>query len=75
MQATKHKPDVIVLDHSMPVMNGLQAAPELRRILPNTPIILFTLYVDHISAQDAMAAGISCVVAKSDLDTLINEVH
>ena len=42
-------PDVIVLDLSMPLMNGLSAASELRKIFPDTPIILFTLYGSEVS--------------------------
>ncbi len=47
--AKQLKPDVISLDLSMPIMNGLEAASELRRIFPNTPIILLTLYADALS--------------------------
>jgi CheY-like chemotaxis protein len=74
-QAAKYKPDLIILDVSMPVMNGLQAAPELRRILPDTPIILFTQYADNILKRDAMAAGVSSVVPKSDLEALLSEAQ
>jgi two-component system autoinducer 1 sensor kinase/phosphatase LuxN len=45
--AKQNKPDVIVLDLSMPVMNGLQSAPELRKVLPQTPIILL-LYTGRV---------------------------
>jgi CheY-like chemotaxis protein len=71
VQAEKHKPDLIILDHSMPVMGGLETAPTLRRILPTTAIILFTLYADSVLPGDAAASGISTVVAKGDLDTLM----
>jgi len=37
--AKKHRPDLIILDLSMPIMNGLDAARELKRILPQIPII------------------------------------
>jgi CheY-like chemotaxis protein len=40
--ALQHRPDLIILDMSMPVMNGLQAARELKRLMPKVPIILFT---------------------------------
>jgi CheY-like chemotaxis protein len=73
--AMEHRPDLIILDHAMPVMNGLEAAPQLRRLLPDSPIILFTLYMDHVPPNEAMAAGITSVVAKSDLDMLIREAR
>ena len=70
-RARKFAPDLIVLDQSMPVMDGLQAAPELRRLLPATPIVLFTLYGDQVSREHVASAGISSVVSKPDIDTLI----
>jgi DNA-binding NarL/FixJ family response regulator len=36
------KPDVVVLDLSMPLMNGLEAARELKRLLPSLPLVMFT---------------------------------
>lgn len=57
--AEQFQPDLIVLDLSMPVMNGLQAAPELRKILPKVPIILFTLYGQGLSRSVVSKAGIT----------------
>jgi two-component system chemotaxis response regulator CheB len=37
--------DVILLDIEMPEMNGLEAIPEIRKILPKVPIIMFSTYV------------------------------
>jgi len=51
--AKQCKPDVIILDLSMPVMDGLQSAPELRRFLPKTPIILFTSYAQGLLQTEA----------------------
>jgi len=74
--AQQAKPDVIMLDLSMPVMNGLEAAPVLRRTLPETPIILFTLFADSISKSDLSKAGISLVIEKSTpLGTLIDKAE
>jgi CheY-like chemotaxis protein len=74
--AQQSKPDVIILDLSMPVMNGLQSAPQLRKILPQTPIILFTLYGKNVSQTDAFKAGISLVLEKSvPLPTVVEKVH
>ena len=74
--AKQIKPDVITLDLSMPVMNGLRAAPELRRVFPTTPIILFTLYGDSLSKTTASEAGVSLVLPKTvPLSTLIDTAH
>jgi CheY-like chemotaxis protein len=69
-------PDVITLDLSMPRMNGLEAASELRKIFPNTPIILFTLYGETLSKTDVSKSGVSLVLSKTDpLSTLIDKAH
>jgi CheY-like chemotaxis protein len=53
-------PDLIILDLSMPVMNGLDAAPELKKILPDCPIILYTLFADTlVQSSDVEARGIT----------------
>jgi CheY-like chemotaxis protein len=60
----------------MPVMNGLQSAPELRKVLPQTPIILFTLYGQSLSETEASKSGISLVLEKTvPLSTLIEKAH
>lgn len=70
------KPDVITLDLSMPVMNGLKAASELRKLFPKTPIILFTLYGDSLLRVDAEKAGVNVVLGKTTpLLTLIDKAH
>jgi two-component system chemotaxis response regulator CheY len=74
--AKQIRPDVITLDLSMPVMNGLRAASELRRVFPATPIILFTLYGDSLSKTTASEAGVSLVLPKTvPLSTLIDTAH
>jgi DNA-binding response OmpR family regulator len=40
--ALHHRPGLIILDVAMPVLNGLETARELRKIMPGVPIILFT---------------------------------
>ena len=72
--AKRIHPDVITLDLSMPVMNGLEAASKLRKLFPKTPIILFTLYADSLSPKDAAKAGVDLVVLKTTpLSTLIEK--
>ena len=74
--AKQSNPDLIILDLSMPVMNGLQAAPQLRKILPQTPIILFTLYRQNLSRTETGKAGIDLVLEKTTpLSTVIEVAH
>jgi CheY-like chemotaxis protein len=53
------KPDLIVLDFSMPVMNKLQAALLLKNKLPHTPIIMCTLFVSHAHILDSGTESVS----------------
>jgi two-component system phosphate regulon response regulator PhoB len=71
--AEKSSPDLIILDLVMPVMNGLQAAPELRRVAPKTIIILFTLYGSDMESFDASNTGIDLVLSKTDALPLVVE--
>jgi DNA-binding NarL/FixJ family response regulator len=64
-KAEKLKPDLIILDLIMPVMNGLDAAPLLKNLLPDTLIILFTQQEGSEVERLAQAAGIDAVVSKS----------
>jgi CheY-like chemotaxis protein len=74
--AQRIKPDVITLDLSMPRMNGLQAASELRKVFPNIPIILFTLYGETLATAEAAKTGISLVLSKTEpLSTLVEKAH
>jgi two-component system nitrate/nitrite response regulator NarL len=63
-KAPKLRPDLIVLDLSMPVMNGLEAAPLLIKHLPKVWLILFTSHYLPEVEQLSRAAGIHAVVPK-----------
>ena len=70
------KPDLAILDLSMPIMNGLQAALILRRLFPEMPIILFSLYGDGAVKAEAARAGVDAVVSKTeDMPVLIGKAH
>jgi two-component system, NarL family, response regulator LiaR len=66
-KAEKLKPDLIILDLIMPVMTGLDAAPLLKQLLPDTLIILFTQQEGSEVERLAQAAGIDAVVSKSQI--------
>jgi DNA-binding NarL/FixJ family response regulator len=65
-KASDLRPDVIVLDFKMPLADGLQAAQEIARNLPATPIVMYTLYKDERLESVAKSAGVRRVVAKEN---------
>ena len=74
-KALQLKPDVIVLDLSMPGMNGLEAATVLRTAMPEVPIVMLTLYPDSELARKALDAGVSAILSKMEaMSVLCDEV-
>jgi DNA-binding NarL/FixJ family response regulator len=63
-KAKNLKPDLIILDASMPRLNGIKAAPKLKEILPETRIILFTFHESMMRGLDAHEIGVDAVVQK-----------
>ena len=61
-KAQQLKPDLMILDMSMPRMNGIEAAPRLKKILPETPMVLFTSYGAALEGLDVRKVGIDLVV-------------
>jgi DNA-binding NarL/FixJ family response regulator len=65
-KAQELHPDLIVLDLSMPVMNGIDAARVLRKLMPALKVIIFSEYSDVFSEEEAHSAGVSALVSKSE---------
>ena len=65
-QASQLRPDLIILDLSMPRMNGLDAARELRSLCPNVPILLNTMHSAVIRSEVSLPEGITEVVDKRE---------
>src|SRR5438034_11329963 len=64
-KAQQLHPDLIVMDLSMPVMNGIEAASILKSLMPTVPLIIFSEYSDVFSEKEARTAGVSALVSKS----------
>jgi DNA-binding NarL/FixJ family response regulator len=60
------KPDLIILDLAMPVMDGLQAAREIGKALPSVPILIYTLHKLPAVELEAREAGAREVVSKAE---------
>ena len=65
-KAREVKPDLILLDFSMPIMNGIEAASELKKILPDVHIIVFTMFADALGSRLSVADGVDLVVPKAE---------
>ena len=65
-KAKELKPDLIILDLAMPRLNGAEAANVLKRMMPDVPIILFTMYEEVMVKSRASAVGVDVVLSKSD---------
>jgi DNA-binding NarL/FixJ family response regulator len=62
------KPDMIIMDVSMPGLNGLEATRMIRNILPDTKILLLTLHSSTELVRSAFRAGARGYVLKSDAE-------
>jgi CheY-like chemotaxis protein len=65
-KATELKPDLVVMDLAMPLMNGLEAAAVIKNALPGVPIVLLTLYAEQLNGPRSSAFGDVTVLSKTD---------
>jgi len=75
-KAKKLQPDLILLDLSMPIMTGAEAAVILKRTLPQMKIILFSMHLDDVSRSLGTAIGVDLMLSKSDsIHKLADHLH
>ena len=63
--AQRFHPDVILLDLSMPTLNGIGAVRELTRVLPSTKVIILTMHTEEHYILEALRAGVKGCVSKT----------
>lgn len=68
-------PDLAILNLSMPVMNGLQAIPEMLKCAPRLKIVIFTVDDAEELRQEALRLGARGYISKSEPATLLAEVR
>jgi DNA-binding NarL/FixJ family response regulator len=62
--AGETKPDVILLDLSMPIMDGLQAIPAIRELSPDTKILVLSGFDAHSMSTEALELGADAYLEK-----------
>jgi DNA-binding NarL/FixJ family response regulator len=69
------KPDAVVLDVSMPELNGLEAAARIHKLFPETEILIVSMYDAPELIEAAFASGARAYLLKHKLDELIATVR
>jgi DNA-binding NarL/FixJ family response regulator len=67
-KAEELKPDVAILDISMPDLNGIEAARRIRKSTPNTEVLILSVHYSDQLIRDILEAGVRGYIVKSDSD-------
>ena len=65
-QAIQSKPDVAIIDYSLPVMNGVEATRQIRARIPRTEVLIFTMHDSDAVISGVLEAGARAYLLKSD---------
>src|SRR5436190_5763665 len=72
----KHKPDVVLMDIELPTSSGIECTASLKRILPESQILILTVYNDNDQIFNALEAGASGYLLKrSSPEEIMNAVR
>jgi two-component system response regulator NreC len=69
--AEKHTPDVAVLDLTMPLLNGLDAAREIRKVSPNTKLIILTRHTEEQYIVEGLRIGVNGFLLKTKASAIL----
>jgi len=71
-KATKLKPDVIILDIGMPLLNGVEAARRIHKALPQSEILILTMHESDELVQQVVEAGARGYILKDEADRILH---
>ena len=66
-QAERHQPDLVVLDLSMPVLDGLEALPRILEVAPDARVVVLSGFDESRMREPALAAGAVAYLQKGDI--------
>ena len=70
------EPDVILLDIQMPIMDGIQTLPEIRKLRPDAKVIILSMHNDHSMISKLMEIGANSYLTKnSDSETIYQAIR
>jgi two-component system, NarL family, response regulator NreC len=70
-QAVRLQPDIVIMDMSMPDLNGLDAAVQIKRRLPPTEILMFTAHETEELIREVFEIGVKSFIFKSEAHTYL----
>jgi DNA-binding NarL/FixJ family response regulator len=78
-KAEQHQPNVVLLDISIPEINGLMAAPLIKKVAPSAEILIVTSHDNLFFVREAFAAGVRGFLIKTDISSdlipAVRQVH
>jgi two-component system response regulator NreC len=75
-EALRHQPDVVLMDITMPDINGIEATRQIKRMLPDVKVLVLTMHENDEYVFQALRAGASGYILKEAADTeLITALH
>ncbi len=74
-KAMELKPDLVIIDLQMPVLDGISASARIVKSLPRTPILINTIYKSDYVDFEAKNAGVREVISKGDPGRLLKAVE
>jgi len=70
-KAAKHRPEIAVLDISMPLLNGVEVVRQLRKLSPQTEILILTMHESDDLVKQVVEAGARGYILKDDADRIL----
>jgi DNA-binding NarL/FixJ family response regulator len=65
-KAVESKPDVAIIDYSLPLMNGIEVTRQIRARVPDAEILIFTMHDSNVLVGELLEAGARAYLLKSD---------